>query len=165
MWPGARVSGVQGRHTGCRPPLSTSPGESCSANRRASPAWGWRSAEPEDAEPGWAEGHGAPGRAAVCAGVGVQGRPGRKRNPLPLGAPRGSRWLGVYLLPHRLPAFYKYRFAPSRRCALLSESSPTLPPWFPLLSPSAPPPPSPGKASRLPGFSRCCLSPAFSTAV
>lgn len=120
MWPGARVSGVQGRHTGCRPPLSTSPGESCSANRRVSPTWGWRSAEPEDAKPGWAEEHGAPGPAAVCAGVGVQGRPGRKRNPLPLGAPRGSRWLGVYLLPHRLPAFYKYRFAPSRRlCAAL----------------------------------------------
>lgn len=122
------------------------------------------SVEPEDAEPGWAEGHGAPGRAAVCAGWGCRGARGGSGTPPPSArreAPAGSA-----------STCYRTAFPlsinidlPSRRCAPPPSQSPTLPPWFPLLSPSAPPPPSPGKASRLPGFSRCCLSPAFSTAV
>lgn len=93
MWPGARVSGVQGRHTGCRPPLSTSPGESCSANRRASPAWGWRSAEPDDAEPGWAEGQGHRGGRPSARGWGCRGARGGSGTPSPSArreAPAGS---------------------------------------------------------------------------
>lgn len=165
MWPGARVSGVQGRHTGCRPPLSTSPGESCSANRRVSPTLGWRSAEPEDAKPGWAEGHGHPGRRLSARGWGCRGVRGGSGTPSPSArreAPAGS---ASTCYRTAFPLSINIDLPPPGACAPLSESSPTLPPWFPLLSPSAPPPPSPGKACRLPGFSRCCLSPAFSTAV
>ena len=150
MWPGARVSGVQGRHTGCRPPLSTSPGESCSANRRASSTWGWRSAEPEDAEPGWAEGAGHPGRRPSARGWGCRGARGGSGTPSPSArreAPAGSA-SSCYRTAFPLSINIDF---PLPALVRLSEPSPTLPPRFPLRSPSAPPPPSPGRAGRRPG--------------
>ena len=120
MWPGARVSGVQGQAHGLPATAQHISRGVLLSEPQSQSHLGVEERGARGREARLGRGARAPGPAAVCAGVGVQGRPGRKWNPLPLGAPRGSRWLGVYLLPHRLPAFYKYRFAPSRRlCAAL----------------------------------------------
>lgn len=122
-----------------------------------------RGARGRGARLGW--GRGAPGRAAVCARGGGAG--GGRGTPSPSAggeAPAGSASTcrGV-----AFPLSINIYLPAPGASAPLSESTPTLPPWFPLpsVSPSSPPPPSAGEAGRLPGFSRCCLAPTFSTAV
>lgn len=90
MWPGgpgASVGGVQGT-LGCQRPLSTSPREPGSADRRASATWGRkrRGAEPEDAEPGWAGAAGHPGGRPSARGAGA---PAEEEEPPP--PPRAAR--------------------------------------------------------------------------
>lgn len=160
-------------HTGCRRPLSTSPREPGSVSRGASPIRGRRSARTP--EPGRAEGLEAPG--GVCGGGGSAG--GGSGTPSPSAgceAPAGSASTCYRIA---FPLSINIYLPPPSACALLSVRSPTLPPGFrsvsgpPLpyssrlssLAPSLPPPSVPGEACRLPGFSRCCLAPTFSTAV
>lgn len=142
----ARVSGVQGRHTGCRP--------ACSAHLPGSPAR--RTAEPvppggggawssSRREPGWAR-HGAPGagRPSVGRGGGA-GAPGDRRNP-PLRRAVGFAEVGSLLVTAPPSRFSINIDLPSRRCAPLSSCVPDSSVSF---LPSCPLPRLPGQ-SQLP---------------
>ena len=121
MWPGgpgAPVGGVQGtRAAGDR--SARLPGSRALRTGEPVPpgGGGGGARRPRTRSPA---GLGPRGARAGGRLRGGRGRRGRKRKPLPLRGPRRSRWLGVYVLPRRFPAFYKYIFARSRRfCAAL----------------------------------------------
>ena len=108
---GTRAAGHRSAHL---------PGSPARRTAESVPPGGGGARSPRTRSPAGPRGTGHRGRRPSARGWGCRGVRGGSGTPLPLGAPRGSRWLGVYLLPHRLPAFYKYRFAPSRRlCAAL----------------------------------------------
>ena len=153
---GTRAAGHRSAHL---------PGSPARRTAESVPPGGGGARSPRTRSPAGPRGTGHRGRRPSERGWGCRGVRGGSGTPSPSArreAPAGS---ASTCYRTAFPLSINIDLPPPGACAPLSESSPTLPPWFPLLSPSAPPPPSPGKACRLPGFSRCCLSPAFSTAV